>query len=601
MNPNPALAPTITPVPFIPEHAPFSPEQRAWLNGFLAGMFSRVAPALLASAAPPAAAALSPLAILFGSQTGTAETLAKKAAKLAADRGFAPTVVDMAQTPAIRLAGEKNLLILTSTYGDGEPPDNARALWAALGAEGAPALAGVRYSVCGLGDTNYVQFCQCGKDFDARLEKLGATRVAPRADCDLDYEGKFAGWLNAALAGFAAATPPVDGASPGAPAIEPAPATEPVLAKGEGGYTRSNPFPAHVLGVQRLNAPGSGKEVNHVALSLEGSGLAYDAGDALGVLPQNCPGLVADVLAALACDGEEAVPAPDGSTAPLRLALTEHYCLGKPAPELLSRLAVSSLAAAGASASPAPAPAPLDVLDALRAASDRKPGAAEFVRCLRKLQPRLYSIASSPQVHAGQVHLTVGAVRYENGGRLRKGACSTFLAERALGAGAVKVYVHANRAFRPPEAGTTAMIMVGPGTGIAPFRAFLHERRAQAAPGKNWLFFGDQRSATDFLYREELAELQRAGVLTRLDTAFSRDQAEKVYVQHRMQENAAELFAWLEAGAHFYVCGDASRMAKDVDAALHRVVEQAGARTAAQAADYVQALRAAKRYVRDVY
>ena len=226
----------------------------------------------------------------------------------------------------------------------------------------------------------------------------------------------------------------------------------------------------------------------------------------------------------------------------------------------------------------------------------------EFVRSLRRLQPRLYSIASSPRAHPGQVHLTVGAVRYEAGGRRRKGACSTFLAERALGAGLAGVFIHSNRAFRPPAQGDTPMIMVGPGTGIAPFRAFLAERRAAGARGRNWLFFGDQRAATDFLYREEMETLQRDGRLTRLEHgAFSRDQAEKVYVQHRMLENAAELFAWLEAGAHFYVCGDANRMAKDVDAALHQVVVAAGGRTPAQAAEYVRGLQSAKRYARDVY
>ncbi len=246
------------------------------------------------------------------------------------------------------------------------------------------------------------------------------------------------------------------------------------------------------------------------------------------------------------------------------------------------------------------ATAPFHVIDVLLAAP-AKPAPADFIAKLKKIQPRLYSISSSPKAHPGQVHLTVGAVRYEKDGRPRKGACSSFLAERALAAGKVGVFVHTNPAFRPPAGGDTPMIMVGPGTGIAPFRAFLEERRATGAHGKNWLFFGDQKAASDFLYREELLGMEESGLLARLDLAFSRDQAEKIYVQQRMMENAAELWAWLEQGAHFYVCGDASRMAKDVDAALHRVVEQAGGKSPADAAAYVQALKAAKRYARDVY
>jgi sulfite reductase (NADPH) flavoprotein alpha-component len=229
------------------------------------------------------------------------------------------------------------------------------------------------------------------------------------------------------------------------------------------------------------------------------------------------------------------------------------------------------------------------------------PSPADFVRVLKKLQPRLYSISSSPKAHPGQVHLTVGAVRYEKNGRPRKGVCSTFLPERALGTGKVGIFVHSSPSFRPPANGDTPMIMVGPGTGIAPFRAFLEERRATNATGKNWLFFGDQKAASDFLYREELLGMQESGLLTRLDLAFSRDQPEKIYVQHRMLENAAELYAWLEAGAHFYVCGDAARMAKDVDAALHQVIAQAGGKSPEAAAAYVQSLKTAKRYARDVY
>jgi Sulfite reductase, alpha subunit (flavoprotein) len=569
-------------VPQLPSSAPFTEEQRAWLNGFLAGLFSGTPSS--ASASVASAAQLVPLTILYATQTGTAESLAKKAAKAAASRGFAPAVLDAESVSTESLQSFSNLLLITSTYGDGEPPDSAKALHAALAADSAPALASLRFSVCALGDTNYTLFCQAGKDFDTYLEKRGATRVHPRADCDTDYDQPFETWLHAALAAFGASSTPANEPA----VVRTAPAED-------SGYSKSRPFPAPVLTVRRLNAPGSAKEVNHVEfdLSAAGSALAYEAGDALGVIPQNCPELVADILAALGADGEEAVPTKSGEL-PLRRALTECFDLGKPTPALLDLLGFSD-------ASLPPSASRLHhVIDALLAAT-AKPSPSAFASALKPIAPRLYSISSSPKAHPGQVHLTVGAVRYELNGRPRKGACSTFLAERALSLGKVGVFVHSNKAFRPPADPTLPMIMVGPGTGIAPFRAFLHERAATAAPGKNWLFFGDQKAAADFLYADELHALRASGILTRLDLAFSRDQPEKIYVQHRMLEHAAELYAWLEQGAHFYVCGDASRMAKDVDAALHQVVQIAGSKTAEEAAAYVQSLKSAKRYQRDVY
>ncbi|HEU5077567.1 MAG TPA: sulfite reductase subunit alpha [Opitutaceae bacterium] len=585
-------------VPVLPESAPFTAEQRAYLNGFLAGLCSRVqvagsAPALAAAA--PAPQALTPLTILFGSQTGTAENLAKKLSKEAGKRGFAPTVLDMSQIDLGRLAAEKNVLVITSTYGDGEPPDNTKALWTALGnAEGSP-LVSLRFSVCGLGDTNYVQFCKCAKDFDARLEKLGAKRLAERVDCDLDYDEKFTRWMDGALGALGQNS---GGATASPAATTATPASAPAEKKEESGYSRKNPFSAVVRASRVLNAEGSAKEVRHVEFDLETSGLVYEAGDALGVFPQNCPELVGEVLALLGCDGEEAVTLSDGITTSLRHALTAHYDLGKPTAELVSEYALRRPAAGNT----ATLVAPHHVVDVLHAYAEVKLTPAEFVAKLKKIQPRLYSISSSPIAHKGHVHLTVGAVRYDLNGKARKGVCSTYLADRVtVGETRVGVFVHSNKAFRPPTNNDLPMIMVGPGTGIAPFRGFLHERKARGAKGKNWLFFGDQRASTDFLYREELSQLQAEGVLSRLDTAFSRDQAEKVYVQNRMLENAAELFAWLEAGAHFYVCGDASRMAKDVDAALHKVIEAAGKKTPEQAAAYVEQLKTTKRYARDVY
>lgn len=592
--------------PYIPDHAPFTPEQRAWLNGFLAGILSR-GPAAgisdLKSQISNSAAALQPLTILWGSQTGTAEGLARKAAKAAGQRGFAPTVVDLASVDSAQLAKNRDVLLITSTYGDGEPPDNARALHDALCAGGAvaPSLAGIRYSVCALGDTNYTLFCQCGKDFDAALEKHGATRVTPRVDCDLDHEEPFGRWLDAALT--AMSCPGENGSSsPSDPAVPPAPRGGPALSSSDGGpaavavapvaatvYSKAHPFPAPVLRVRRLNGEDSAKEVNHVELSLEGSDLAYEAGDALGVLPQNCPEHVDEVLALLGCDGEEPVSTAAGERS-LRTALLQHFDLGRPSVDFFRLLSVQPEAAAL-----------LHVIDVLALPGARRPSPGDFVAVLRKLQPRLYSISSSPKAHPGQVHLTVGAVRYESNGRSRKGVCSTFLAERAAACGTVGVYVHANKNFRPPADAGTPMIMIGPGTGIAPFRAFLEERAVRGASGRNWLFFGDRHAATDSLYHDQLEGWLRGGLLTRLDTAFSRDQADKIYVQHRMRQHACELWSWIEEGAHLYVCGDASRMAKDVDHALHDVIATAGKRSPEAAADYVQELRSARRYLRDVY
>jgi len=558
-------------------------------------MFSHASAVADPRIAAPAARPLSPLTILFGSQTGSSETLAKRAAREAGKRGFAATVMDMAQTDPVKLAAEKNVLIITSTYGEGDPPDNAKALHTALQSAPAGSLTGLRFSVCALGDRNYNQFCKCGQDFDSFLEKLDAFRAAPRVDCDVDYDEPFTKWLDGALGalGQQASTP--------ATGVEVAkPETQNSKPETASGFSKINPFLAPILAVRRLSGAESQKDVNHVEFSLEGSGLVYEAGDALGVWPQNCPELVNSVLAALQCDGEEAVATPVGEL-PLRIALLKHYDLGKPLPELLTLFATAGVAAGSPPANFPPAENLLDVLDVLQAHPGRALAPADFVRVLRKLQPRLYSIASSPKAHAGRVHLTVGAVRYAAQGRARKGVCSTFLAERALAAGRIGVYLHHNSAFKPPPDGARPMIMVGPGTGIAPFRAFLHERRATGATGRNWLFFGDQRASHDFLYRDELESLRAAGSLHRLDTAFSRDQTHKVYVQDRMRENGPELFRWLEAGAHFYVCGDASRMAKDVDTALRDIIQREARLTPDAAAAYLDKLRAEKRYARDVY
>ena len=601
-------------VPVIPDSAPFTPEQRAYLNGFLAGLFSRSTATAAPSSATPAAKppTLAPLAILFASQTGNCERLAKRAAKEAGKHGFAPIIHDLAAYSPAQLAEESAALVLASTYGDGEPPDNARTFWDALSAPETPPLNRLRFSLCALGDSSYPQFCGFGKALDARLQKLGAQPAFPRVDCDVEFDQSFLAWLNASVSSLASTNQAeIRQTLPEMPS----PKSVPAIAETGGGhppstrtaYDKSNPFPARLKTNRRLNGPGSGKDVRHFEIVLEGSGLAYEAGDALGVIPQNDPALVEEIISALNASGDEPVPAKDSQSVPIREALTRMFEITRIPRALLETVAertrdatlqrVIAPDANGTFSAFVHGREIIDLLLAHRSVSWTPP---EFTALLRRLQPRLYSISSSPQAHPGEVHLTVASVRYESLGRQRAGVCSTFLADRVNSTIPVPVFVHGNKAFRPPS-GDTPLIMVGPGTGIAPFRAFLEDRRATGATGRNWLFFGDQKSTTDFLYRDEIEGFHKDGHLARLDLAWSRDQADKIYVQDRMIENAPEVWRWLEDGASVYVCGDASRMAKDVDAALHAVIARAAGKSEAEAVDYVKQLKAQKRYQRDVY
>jgi sulfite reductase (NADPH) flavoprotein alpha-component len=508
----------------------------------------------------------------------------------------------MEKYETVQWATEQNVLVITSTYGEGDPPDAAQSFWSWLKSDTAPRLENLRYSVLALGDTNYSEFCAFGKSCDERLAALGAQRLYERKDCDVDYEGPAQEWTEAVFANLSVSI----GAA--APATAPAPVAvaTPDSSAAEIGYHKKNPFPAPLLKNLRLSRDGSAKDVRHFEIGLAGSGLAYEVGDALGVYASNCPQYVTELLGALGLDGEEAVNAA-GSEMPLRLALTNHFDITKPSSEMLAAAAKRS---PGSDLAALVAPERKDdlkkwlygreLIDLLGNLAQPF-NATEFAALLKKLAPRLYSISSSLKAHPEEVHLTVGAVRYEMHGRVRKGVASTFLADRVGEIGRAPVFVQPSHGFKPPGHGDTAMIMVGPGTGIAPFRAFLEERQAVAAKGKNWLFFGDQKRASDYLYEDSLEAWKRDGFLTRLDLAFSRDQAEKVYVQTRMIEAAAELWAWLEEGAHFYVCGDASRMAKDVDAALHQIIESAGGKSADEAKAYVTKLKSDKRYQRDVY
>ena len=591
----------MTKIPYIPETAPFTLEQRAWLNGFLAGLFANGGGELAQPGSAPAKTG-EPLPILFGSQTGTAEALAKRIAKDAEQRGFAPLVLPLNDHTQANLASGGKAVIISSTWGDGDPPDNAANFWSWLQSDAAPRLDNLQFAVLGLGDKNYSEFCGAAKKFDSRLENLGARRLVPRGECDTDYETAAKSWVDGLWDKLQSSPPAKNGAVTNGHAAH----TNGHVVTANAGFGKSNPFPARLLKNVLLNKPGSVKEVRHYELSLEGSGLTYEAGDALGVVPVNCPALVDEMLAVLGCAGTEMVSVDDTGMS-LREALTRHLDMCKPSQELLAAVAkhapdseIASLLAPERREELKKWLWGRDVQDVLRLAG-KSLSPAELAPLLRKLSPRLYSISSSPKAHPGEVHLTVSAVRYESFGRGRKGVASTFLADRIGDADCVKVFVQPSHGFRPPANGDAPMIMVGPGTGIAPFRAFVEERKVSGTKGKNWLFFGDQKRAADFLYDEELSAWQKDGHLTRLDLAFSRDQADKVYVQDRMVENAAEFWSWLEAGAHFYVCGDASRMAKDVDAALHRIIQTAGGKKAEEAKAYVAKLKSEKRYQRDVY
>ncbi len=600
---------TMNLVPCLPENAPFTPEQRAWMNGFLAGLFSN-ANAVLAPGPGPAGAGptATPLLIAFGSQTGSAQGLAKRLAKEAGSRGFAPVMKELNAVAPAELATLARCVVITSTWGDGDPPDNAAGFWSQLDAATTPRLENLSFAVLGLGDKNYADFCGAAKKFDDRLSALGATRLVPRGECDVDYEAGAKMWLEALWPALAGAGPAAAESAPGEPSAAatmtsvPEPPASPPVA-----YSRSNPFPARLKINRRLNREGSQKDTRHFEIVLAGSGLNYEAGDALGVLPTNCPALVEQLLASLGFSGDELVG--EVATSTLHHLLSTGLTITVPPPALVKEAATRSAKAELLALLEPARKADLDqwlwgrdVVDLLKACPGARFAPAEFAALLRKLQPRLYSISSSPEAHPGEVHLTVAAVRYEAHGRAKQGVCSGWLADRVTpGETPVPVFVQKSHGFRLPDDLARPIIMVGPGTGIAPFRAFLEERRATGATGENWLFFGDQQRASDFLYEEELTAWSKDGLLTRLDLAFSRDQAEKIYVQDRMREHAGELWRWLEDGAHFYVCGDAKRMAKDVDAMLHAVIENAGGRTKDQAVEYVAALKAEKRYQRDVY
>jgi sulfite reductase (NADPH) flavoprotein alpha-component len=449
------------------------------------------------------------------------------------------------------------------------------------------AMAQLDCGACGYVCKTYAEAVACGEESDLTRCSPGGRETSKKLK-ELVAAGKSSAQPAAAPTAKAEARPAAAGAA--------------------SAHSRANPFRAPLLRSEPLNRPGSAKDVRMVAFSLRGSGLSYEVGDALGVFPENHPELVEAVIAAMGARGDEWVPIPGGGGAHLFEALTNHYVLTKVGDDFAALLAKHAASESEAATlrtliedDAEGVPAYWDTLDVLEQFPSARPPLAEMVAALAPLQPRLYSISSSLKAHPEEVHLTVGVVRYEQGGRRRRGVASSFLGETLRPRLKAGVFVHPSPGFRLPADGDVPIIMIGPGTGVAPFRAFLQDRSASGARGRNWLFFGDQRGETDFLYRDELEAYRDGGLLTRLDLAFSRDQAEKVYVQHRMRESAAELWAWLEEGAHVYVCGDARRMAIDVDAALREIVAGRGGMSADSAKEYVKAMGQAGRYQRDVY
>ncbi|MDE3187447.1 MAG: sulfite reductase flavoprotein subunit alpha [Acidobacteriota bacterium] len=597
-------------VPFIPDNAPFTAEQRAWLNGVLAGIFS-TAPQLGLTPAKPSHR----IAVLYASQSGTSEGLARKLAKELKARGHVPAVSTLVGYTPAALAAEKYALILASTYGDGDAPEGVQPFYEQLCLEHFPRFENLSYAIFALGDRHYEHFCKFGNDLDTKLAALGANPLCPRVDCDVDVDEPFERWksvliprLNEVACGHKTGTlTPASGAGETKRAAD---ESALVTAKRTptAAFSRDNPLLAPLVDKRDLTRNGSSKSTLHLAFSIEGAGLCYEAGDACGVIPQNDLNLVAEILQNLRFNGNEMVPCGKTGATTLHDALTHHLQITR-----LNRKTVKEYATRGRCTTLLNLLVPEQQEHLDRYIYDRGiidllieyPGViedpVELVPMLPRLTPRLYSISSSPIAHLGQIHTTVAVVRYSSHNRERGGVCSTLFADRATVSDRLPIYIQANKKFKLPKDSAAPIIMIGPGTGIAPFRGFLHERRALGASGRNWLFFGERSAATDYLYREELETMHADGHLTRLDTAFSRDQDDKVYVQDRMLEHATLFWSWLQDGASVYVCGDATRMAKDVHSALHRIVETQGGMSTQAAEEYVHALKEQHRYHRDVY
>ena len=539
---------------------------------------------------------MDPVTVLYGTESGNAESLADQSVKALKGKGLDARARNMADIKPSDLAGMKKLMVIVSTWGDGDPPDAVVDFHKKIMGEEAPRLDGVEFSVCALGDTSYEQFCKTGKDFDRRLEVLGGKRFLGRTDCEVDYEGAFQKWLNECLEVLDKQ------ASSASPAVV-APVTTAAVE-----YGKKNPFPSELKDRALLTGTGSSKETIHLELSLAGSGMTYQPGDALAVIPSNRAEDVEAILKATGFNGDETVTLPKGEERKLMDALTHDLditSLTKPILEKYNKVAASdritTLTNKEHSAELKDYLYGRQVVDVLEDFPVKGLKPDDLAGILRKMPPRLYSIASSIKAHPDEVHLTVAVVRYDAHGKGRVGVCSSYMADRVAIGETMPIYTHNNKNFKLPESGDTPIIMVGPGTGIAPFRAFVEERFEVGAKGKNWLFFGERNYSYDFLYQLEWQDHLKSGALNRLDVAFSRDQKKKIYVQDRILQQADALWAWLEEGAHFYVCGDAANMAGDVHNALLAIAQKQGGKSPEAAEEWIKELKKSKRYQRDVY
>ncbi|MCZ0872678.1 assimilatory sulfite reductase (NADPH) flavoprotein subunit [Peribacillus sp. AS_2] len=577
--------------------------QKIWLSGYLTASLSvsntSSADAPVLEAQSGGKAISKEVTILYGSQTGNAQGLAENAASMLEGNGFQVTISSMSDFKVNNLKKIENLLIAVSTHGEGDPPDNTLSFHEYLHGRRAPSLEGLRYSVLGLGDSSYEFFCETGKQFDKRLEELGGTRLFPRMDCDLDYDEPASEWLEGVISSLS------EGQVSSAAAVPEAKASV-----GEKtSYSRTNPFKAEVLENINLNGRGSNKETHHLELSLEGSGLTFEPGDSLGIYPKNDSDLVDMLLMELDWDPEETVKVnKQGELRQLRESLISDFeitvltkSLIEQAAQLSGNEDLKELLKPGNEERLKEYREGRDLLDFVRDFGSWGESAQEFVSILRKMPARLYSIASSLSAYPDEVHLTIGAVRYESHGRERKGVCSILCADRLQPGDLLPIYIQHNQNFKQPKNPDTPIIMVGPGTGIAPFRSFIQDREESEAKGKTWLFFGDQHFVTDFLYQTEWQKWLKTGVLTKMDVAFSRDTDEKVYVQDRMREQSGELYEWLQKGAAVYICGDEKNMAHDVHNTLIEIIEKEGNMSHADAQAYLEDMQQNKRYQRDVY
>lgn len=584
------LLPTLTPL------------QLAWLSGYAWSQASGVEQPLVGQHLAANLTVLSAepfsITVLSGSQTGNAKSVADKVAAELTEAGIAVKRVALKDYKAKTIADEKYLLLVTSTQGEGEPPEEGVVLHKLLNGKKTPKLTELQFAVLGLGDSSYPNFCQAGKDFDQRFAELGATRLFERVDADLDYSATAEQWIRDIVAIIK------EKAAQASPVVQSiATATTAPVAK-ESQYNKANPFPATLITNQKITGRQSDKDVRHLEFDLAGSDLHYQAGDALGVWFDNDPKLVDEILSLAQIDPTTEVTI-ERKTQTISTALLSHLELTQNTPAFVKGYAalahneqLNDLVADNQALQELVQRTPIvDVLHKFPA----KLTAEQLVSLLRPLTPRLYSISSSPAEVGEEVHLTVGVVRFEHEGRARSGAASSFLADRVEEDGAVRVFVEHNDNFRLPNDMTKPIIMVGSGTGVAPFRAFMQQRVADEASGKNWLIFGNPHFASDFLYQTEWQQFAKEGFLHKYDFAWSRDQEKKIYVQDKIRENSTALWQWLQEGAYFYVCGDASKMAKDVEQALLDVIAKEGNLSPDEAEDYLNELREEKRYQRDVY